>query len=240
MYAIAVCDDEPVFVRMICDTVRKLLQQWKLAANVDGYDSAGDLLARLEGGICYDALLLDIDMPDMDGIELCRRFRTAQRGMLVVFVSNKEEMVFQTFEVQPFRFVRKRRLRQEISSTLLAVTQELNRRQDKWLRFHNETDGTVYSVNIRKLLYIEAQGKYCNLVSEDGNQQVRHQLQIFVDKLEGECFIQVHRSYLVNPHHIYRIDADTVLLDTGATVPISRRRRNQIKEDYFRWSVCEG
>ncbi|MCD7802600.1 MAG: hypothetical protein LUH09_06855 [Clostridiales bacterium] len=43
-----------------------------------------------------------------------------------------------------------------------------------------------------------------------------------------------------NPYYIYRIDADTVLLDTGETVPLSRRRRAQIKEAYFQWSRCEG
>ncbi|MCC8065320.1 MAG: LytTR family DNA-binding domain-containing protein [Clostridiales bacterium] len=239
MYTIAVCDDERVFVQYIAEVVRERFQSQHIPVTVDEYLHPQELLNRLEGNICYDVLLLDIDMPELDGIELCRRFRSANKDALVVFVSNKEELVFQTFEVQPFRFVRKRRFQKEIDDLIRALVQELERRIDWYLRFSNESDGTVYSVNVRKLVYVEASGKTCLLRSVEGTEEVRVQFQALIQQLTEHSFIQTHRSYLVNPYYIYRIDADTILLDTGESVPLSRRRREKIKDTYFRWSKGE-
>ncbi|MGM9536871.1 MAG: LytR/AlgR family response regulator transcription factor [Candidatus Onthomonas sp.] len=240
MYTIAVCDDEAAFASYLSTVIQERFQRRHIPVTVDSYLDPEELLKRLGGSICYDILLMDIDMPELNGIELCRQFRQAGGDSLVVFVSNKEELVFQTFDVQPFRLVRKSRFQEEIDKLCQDLIQELERRSDKWLRFSDESDGTVYSVNIRRLVYVEARGKYCRLCSVEKAEEVKIRFQDICRQLEPDSFIQVHRSYLVNPYYIYRIDLDTVLLDQGETVPLSRRRRNQIKEEYFRWSRCEG
>ncbi|MCD8142687.1 MAG: LytTR family DNA-binding domain-containing protein, partial [Clostridiales bacterium] len=237
---IAVCDDERSIVQYISEAVQVRFQSRHIPVTVDGYQNPQELLGRLEGNTCYYALLLDIDMPGLNGIELCRRFRAVNKDALVVFVSNKEELVVQAFEVQPFRFVRKRRFQREIDDLIRALVQELERRTDRYLRFSNESDGTVYSVNIRKLVYVEASGKTCLLRSTEGCEEVRVQFQALYQHLAEHSFIQTHRSYLVNPYYIYRIDMDTILLDTGETIPLSRRRRDNIKDAYFRWSKGEA
>lgn len=235
MYAFAVCDDAARAASHIAETVERCFQELNCPAVVDRYTSALDLEARLEAGGCYDGILLDIDMPALDGIEFCRRFRKKGGEALVVFISNRTELVFQTFEVSPFRFIRKSHFSGEIGRVCRDMLEQLRRSEAQWLRFSNERDDTVYSINIRKLLYVEARGKLCRFRSGDGEKEIRIPLGKLAEKLAEFHFIQPHRSYLVNPCCIYRIDADTVLLDNGEQLPISKYRREQTKEAYFDW-----
>ena len=157
----------------------------------------------------------------------------------MVFVSNKEDMVFRTFDVLPFRFLRKSRFEEEIDKLCRDLLLELERRQDRWIRFQTEPDGVVCAVNLQKLIYVEARGKLCVLRSTASIQEVRVKLSDMEQLLRPHDFLQVHRSYLVNPYYIYRIDADTVLLDQGERVPLSRRRREKLTQAFFRWSRGE-
>jgi DNA-binding LytR/AlgR family response regulator len=235
MYSVAVCDDEEVVARYISKCIAKRFREKQTAVMIDSYCEAGRLHKRIGSGTSYDILILDIDMPGLDGIEFCRKFRAAGGDSLVVFVSNKEDLVFQTFDVQPFRFVRKSCFQSEIDRLCKDLLEELDRRSDKWLRFTDDKD-VVYSVNVRRVIYIEAFGKTCKLVSADGEREIRLGFKHLQDLLREHDFLQIHRSYLVNPYYIYRIDMEEVLLDDGSTLSISRRRREKIKEEFFEWS----
>jgi len=239
MYTAAICDDEQVVAQYIANHVTARFSAHQKPITADWYTDPVSLKKRIENGANYDVLFLDIDMPGLDGIELCRQFRELGGDSLVVFVSNKEDMVFQTFEVLPFRFIRKARFELEFDKLCRDLLVELERRQDKWLRLQTEPDGVVYSVNVQKLVYVEAQGKFCLLRSTVNTQEIRIKLSELEQLHRPHGFLQVHRSYLVNPYYIYRIDVDTVLLDQGERVPLSRRRREQLTEEFFRWSRGE-
>jgi DNA-binding LytR/AlgR family response regulator len=66
--------------------------------------------------------------------------------------------------------------------------------------------------------------------------EIRAKLKELETQLLPFGFLQIHRSYLVNPYYIYRIDMNEVLLDNGQKLPLSRRRREQITEAFFAWS----
>lgn len=53
--------------------------------------------------------------------------------------------------------------------------------------------------------------------------------------MQGKGFLKIHRSYLVNLQHISLIEKESVLLDQGSRVPMSRRRREEIKQQFQRW-----
>ncbi len=239
MYTFAVCDDEPAMACLVADKIHAYYKEKHVQISVNCFSNPKNLQSSLLKKNCYDVLLMDIDMPGIDGIELCRNFRQNGGDSLIVFISNKEELVFQTFDVQPFRFVRKRRLNEELENLCRALTSELEKRMDVRLRFDNEVDGSVLSLSINKLIYIEARGKFCMLKTTEGEDEIRIQFQELQDKLAQFSFMQPHRSYLVNPRFIYRIGKDEILLDGGEQLPISRRRREKIKEAYFRWSRAE-
>ncbi len=235
MYSIAVCDDEKTAMQYIVHDVRANFEKLNQPVLVDGYTDPQDLETRLKQGTTYDALLLDIDMPGLNGIELCRHFRQQDGDALIVFVSNREELVFQTFEVSPFRFIRKSHFSAEIEKLCLDMNTELGRRAERYLCIKDEPGNTVVSVSINKLYYVEASRKVCLLHTKDGVIEIKAAFKDIKSELDAFDFLWPHRSYLVNPHFIFRLDNTDVVLDNGEKIPLSRNRVTEVKSEFFRW-----
>lgn len=236
MYQIAICDDVHEAAERIAVCAAEQFQKQGCPVEIDCYTNPLELEQRLAEGVCYDVLMLDIEMPGKSGIELSRAFRARGGDALVVFISGKDSMVFQTFDVQPFRFLRKGFFDEEIGTLCGDVAAELERRNDQWLRFSDDRGNRFYSVNVRKLIYVEACGKNCRLYTKEHVREVRARLNELYQKLKPFSFLQIHRGFLVNPSYIYRIDFETVLLDDGTTLPVSRSKRAQLKKEFFDWT----
>lgn len=236
MYLVAVCDDEQAHAQAIAQTIRHEFASRGYPVSTDVYANSTALMKRLEQGTCYDVLFLDIDMPMLNGIELCRRIREIKGNTLVVFISNCEEMVFQVFEVAPFRFIRKRRFSTEIGNVIRDLVVELDRRSSHFLRLQDERDDSLYSVNVRDLMYVEAQRKKSSLHSIGQTVDITIQFGTIAHLLQPFSFFQIHRSYIVNPNYIYRINNDTVMLDNREELPLSRAKKAQIQKAFFTWS----
>lgn len=56
----------------------------------------------------YDICFLDIDLKNEDGITLAKKLKTYNSQLIIIFISQREDLVFQTFSVQPFQFIRKK------------------------------------------------------------------------------------------------------------------------------------
>ena len=124
MYQAAIVEDEEIFL----NSTKFLLAETFAAKNAsvafDFFLSGDEFLPMIEQHFHYDCIFLDIEMPGIDGLSLCRRIREVSPDALVVFISNKESLVFQTFEVQPFRFIRKSELKEMAAPLVGSILAE--------------------------------------------------------------------------------------------------------------------
>lgn len=77
-HSILAVDDDPVSLRLLERTVSAL------GYVVEAVDNAGDALSLLKTTRC-DIVILDWQMPDIDGLELCRRIR-ATHGAAYTYI----------------------------------------------------------------------------------------------------------------------------------------------------------
>lgn len=125
----ALCEDDRTVRDLLARSLQQEFSMIHIDLKVSAFTTGDELLAVLAGGTKFDVYFLDIEMPGTDGIEVCRQIHTgipatsntpdapAAPDALVVFISNKEELVFQSFEVQPFRFMRKSHFVEEPASS---------------------------------------------------------------------------------------------------------------------------
>ena len=235
-YQALVCEDQLSELQFICRELEGAFQKNKLPVHFETYQNSKKVLEKLsQNEQHYDLLFFDIEMPGLNGIELCRRIRHNHPDSLVIFISNKEELVFQTFEVQPFRFIRKNHFLKELDQLVLAIEKELAVREGIQISVQELHSSTIYTWNINQILYVEALAKRCQVVTEHGSTNLQYRFMNFEDQLTPHGFLKPHQSFLVNCKYISVIEKDAVLLDNGERIPLSRNRVSEVKQQFMQY-----
>ena len=226
---IAICDDDTCFLNRFKTKVCTLLSVLSDQFVITEYDNGKQCISEI---MDYDVVFLDIDMPDVTGLEIAD-YINKNASTLIIFVTEHDGLVYSSIKFQPFRFLRKSYLNEELPEALHALAQKIKSRK---MIFKTKLGDTV--IEIDKLMYIEI---------------YIHQLMFHTlnnDLLEGYGslaalektlvpmdFIRVHNSYLVNCRFIYSIETNKIILDNKEEIPLSRHRAGKVNEqfaDYLR------
>ena len=241
----ALCEDEDRVRGLLARSLQMEFVAVGIGLAIDSYADGEALLAALAGGARYDVYFLDIEMPGVNGIEVCRQIRRGIPGSagapglpaspdaLVVFVSNKEELVFQSLEVQPFRFMRKSHFVEEQEATVHAIAAELERRRGHIISLSDAGTGKTYRVDVNELVYVEVLDKRCTVHTTAGTIDIRCRLADIEALLEGQPFLKPHRSYLVNGRFVFNVGRTALTLTTGEEIPLSRNRAAEVKQQFL-------
>ena len=114
----AICDADNI----ICDILKKRLIELLPHAKVDIYNS-GDKLLNSESD--YDLIFMEIELPDMDGIQAARFLREKKSDAFIIFLTNHLEYMQEAFKVRAFRFLRKPVNLEEILEALYEAEKEI-------------------------------------------------------------------------------------------------------------------
>ncbi|WP_050699013.1 LytR/AlgR family response regulator transcription factor [Anaeromassilibacillus senegalensis] len=231
MISIAYCDDERAALNLYPEQVRAAFQHYRRSVEIERFQRPGLLMERIAANNRFDLLFLDISMPDMNGIELGRQLRKLADDVLIVFVSSHEELVFESFQVTPFRFIRKGHFYQDLEEGIPAIIAELEKRQTE-LQIDNGKE--VYRIAPYKILYIESSDKIQKLFTLQGTVEIRYKLKELETLLAEYGFIRVHKGYLVNARFIACVNKREVVLNTGESIPLSKYRLEQVMEELER------
>ena len=110
MVRFAVCNVEQITFDIITD---KLREYYPDECEIKTYIDGASLLSQCRWS-CFDALFLDIDMPESNGMEIAEKIREIDRRVKIIFVSNKNELAYKGYLYNAFRFVRKSNLEQDL------------------------------------------------------------------------------------------------------------------------------
>ena len=221
---IAICDDEK--------HMRSLLRQ-KLAARsgeikVTEFSGGRELISSKES---FDMIFLDIEMPDLDGMETAARLREKGVSSLMIFLTSHEEFMRDAFKVKAFRFLSKPVDEKELDEAMSEAEKELSA-QNKLII---EQRGRIYEVRSADVLYIEAYGDGTYIYDNAGNvYDSKKQLKQWEEELSGQPFFKIHKSYIVSLAQVARIEgAEVTLIGQKKPLTVSRRNLSAFKEAYL-------
>lgn len=222
----ALCDDEPY----IHDAVQELMDDYtkerKIPFEMYHIYSAQELISFEEE---INFLLLDIDMPGMDGIEAARILNARGINYKIVMLTSKAERFKEAFKIGAFRFVTKPISREE----LFEAVDEVRERMVGMGKVQAYRDGILYEIVQRDILYLMADGNSVRIYTEREEYRSERPLKEWMEELDVQMFFACHRSYIVNLGKIATIGKDTADLITGEKVPISRRKRTELQQVFM-------
>lgn len=232
-YHAAICEDSPRTLDMIHEQLSEGFSRLGFDMQFDCYTEPGKLLEACRISKKYQILFLDIDMPGINGIELCRLIRNENPEVVTIFISGKEKMVFQTFEVRPFRFIRKNHFTEELPALVNDIVHEMRLQEGTSVSVEERYSGNIYSLNTNQIIYIESLAKNCRVVLINQEIQIQYRMKDFEVMLKQYGFLRPHRCFLVNYRYIFSIQKTALILDNKDSIPLSRNRTETIKEEFI-------
>lgn len=227
---VAILDDEKVSADLIESVVAGVFKQKNIAAETTVFTSAKKFMWEIENKD-YNLLFLDIDMPELDGVELGNQLRKAGNKIDIIFVSNREDRVFDTMKISPVCFVRKSHI---LTDTPDAVDIYLEKQKSLEQTLVVKSGDAIATFKANSIVYIEGERNTQEIFLDDGQVvNIRSTMQDLEKELVPLGFIRIHKGYLVNADNISLIDGCNLKLRDGRVLPISRRKLQEVKEKYL-------
>jgi len=228
---IVVCEDNIEDRNLLRTHIRQFLIKNNCTAEIavykDGETFLKDTDALNSGNI--KIAFLDIYMPGADGIDIAKRIREIDKDMAIIFTTVSREHSLEGFSVYAFQYLIKPIKYKEVDEVLGKCVSVL---ADSLRTVEIQSDRLTIKVLLKDITYIEVFGHNCLIHTIPKTIKSRRSLDDIEQELDKNSFLRTHRSFIVNMRYIEDIAGDTILLDTGVTVPISRKNKQAVKQIY--------
>jgi two-component system response regulator LytT len=246
-------DDE----RTQLEDLARLLRSFAVVEDVECACDGHDALVKASAQR-YDAIFLDVRMPDIDGLELGRVLMRFASPPQLVFVSAYDNAAVDAFEMRALDYLRKpvsrRRVEEALERVATAVEAAGNGNGNGHAHPHshshsheapqraNDTDviavarasgGATRLINRSQILYVQSHGDFVRIVTDDGRYLLRATLAEIERRWEPFGFVRVHRQYVANLPRAVELrpllgGTAELSFGDGQTIPIARRQVNEL------------
>lgn len=227
---IAVVDDEMV----IREQISGLIQKQNSGCSVKSYQSGNELL---ESGERFDIVFLDIQMEGFNGIETAEKLKRCKEDTIVIFITGIREYVFDAFDVAAFHYLLKPVEEKKFTEVFHKAEAEiLKRKKLENRQLFLKSKGITLSQN--SILYIESKGKKAAIHT------VKEIIEIYavmseLEKQLSDSFYRCHRGYLVNMAYIAEYDNESITLNNGESVYLTKKKHSEFVKTYM-WYLQNG
>lgn len=227
MIRIGICDDE----LSIHNQVKKYILDENFSEKIEivSFLNGADLLEYEDA---LDILLLDIVMPEMDGIDVGRLLNRQKNVPKIIMLTSMRERFKEAFEISAYRFVTKPVVQSELIQAIWdAIKTFVGNSTVEVYR-----DSRKYCFQQKQIVYISKVQSRTEVIIGERAYQSTYSLEDWEEVLDERIFFRVHKSYIVNFFHIDRIE-DKIYLSSEEILPVAKRRRTALMQKYIQYDL---
>lgn len=237
---IAVVDDEQVIRKQLYNYIKRQSPESCVEAFATGE-------ALLAAGRFFDIVFLDIQMEGRNGIETAKELRKCfgpssgspmQYGEpVLIFITGLREYVFDAFDVSAFHYLIKPVEEQKFTEVFQRAIQEAEKRekQDQQQLFLKSRGQLL---DQQSILYLESRGKKVAIHTLKETIEIYAVLGELEQRL-SDSFYRCHRGYVVNMAYIIEFDLDSITLNNGEQIYLTRKKHKEFSKIYM-WYLQNG
>lgn len=229
MLNIAVIEDQPVYSRELTEEI--MACSCHEQPEITCFESGEAFFASGWRNASYAAVFIDIElngMDGLDGLEAARCLRQKGYRAMIVFTTNHEQFVYEGYEVEAFRYLRKPVKRQEIQACIERMEKDMD---SSALIF--SFNRKKYCIPYRDILYISSCGHYLTVHTREREYEWKYLLKELQPKLPGQ-FVRCHRSFVVNMDYMRKLDGKRIFLNNGEEIDVAAGYLDDVRKAFSR------
>lgn len=234
---IILCDDNP---EDLCK-VEQLIQKYNCTClhnclTIEKYSDPAELFDQIASYAPEDIFILDMIMSEKSGIDIGRQIRQNNCQNVIIYITASDDFALDAYNVHAARYLLKPFTEAELFEALNYALSVTEIKKDPL--YVIKTRGGLVSVPYSQIEYIENTSRMLDVHLTDGKSIksifIRKSFDEEIRELLGDnCFIHVHKSYVMNMNYIKQLMPNSILTESGETIPISKTRAAGVKKEYL-------
>lgn len=237
MIRIAICDDEKYMIDKVWNYVKPTLDMHHINYTCDFFTDSSSLISSNNKNT-FDVVFLDILIPEVSGFEAAAMLREQSPKSYIIFITSNEESVYDSFDYQPFQFIKKDK-DEILSNRINHVVESLltHLKQNKTITL-NLSFSESRTIALSDIIAVKSERNYIEYYLSDSEViRIRGRINDAEKELSDMDFIRIHNRWIINMRHILSIDYSNneVHLSASNIIPLSRNKKATLQDNYLKY-----
>jgi len=224
MIRVAVAEDELHTYETIHACLMRYAAEKQLDLTVCHFQNGFEITDGYTPG--YDIILMDIDMPLMNGMNAARIIRNLDPSVIIIFITNLSQYAIQGYSVHAFDYILKPVQYFPFSEFFGRAVSRLQAMNDTtFITVHMKDE--IRKIAVRDIYYVEIINHTLYYHTTSGVYQATGKMKEIEAQLTPCNFIRCNNGYLVNLVYVDCIRENNVIVHNDS-LPISRNRKKEV------------
>lgn len=221
MIRIGIAEDDPASAALLVSYLHRYEQEHDEQFQVKAFADGADVVVGYRPD--FDILLLDIEMPRLDGFSAAEQIRLVDPDVIIIFITNMRQYAIKGYEVDALSYVVKPVPYFAFAQEIKRSVARLRRRSSDYLLL--QVDGGLVRLPTDDIVFLESVKHRTTVHTVDGLHSVVAPLKALEAQLEGKHFFRCNSGYLVNLRHVLGVTGSSAQLVGGHDLLVSRPRK---------------
>lgn len=222
MLTVAIVEDDVRSAQLLMKYVERYGQERQEQMKALHYGNGLEFISEYKAEC--DIVLMDIEMPHMNGLETAAKLRIMDAQIPLIFITNMAQYAINGYEVQALDFMVKPVEYFNFSLKLDRAVRICKENVTSYIYIPNENG--MIKMDSSELMYVESEKHYLYLHTRTDCYKLRSTMQEFVDKIPKEKFACCNKSFCVNMEYVMKFSTKTVTV-CGMEIGISRNYKQE-------------
>lgn len=223
---ILICDDEQKFVDDLKFHIERYMQTHLINAEITTTVSPEEIL---KGDTVYDLAFLDIQMPGIDGITLGKELKNRNSKLILFYVTAYSDYLDEAMDLQIFRYFYKPFDEKRLYASLDRAMEYLD---ESYVDIIVEGGKESIKIPVDDILFVRRENRKITVFTVDKEYVCKSGFDEILSKLPNTFFYLVHKSFLVNIHHITKYSYTEIYVG-DTRISVATRKQADFHKFWF-------
>ena len=221
-----ICDDEQKFVDDLKFHIERYMQTHLINAEITTTVSPEEIV---KGDAVYDLAFLDIQMPGVDGITLGKELKSRNSKLILFYVTAYSDYLDEAMDLQIFRYFYKPFDDKRLYASLDRAMEYLD---ESYVDIIVEGGKESVKIPVDDILFVRRENRKTTVFTVDNEYVCKSGFDEIISKLPNTFFYLVHKSFLVNIHHITKYSYTEIYVG-DTRISVATRKQADFHKFWF-------